>query len=550
MNFVLPGANVRMLARTVNCFSKIGNELFFEATPDGLELKTINATNTAYAVAQFKQDFFISFQQGNADTPDENCCKISVKPILKIFKSLSTIQTCKIWLDIAHSKIIFQFRCKSEVLKTHKIFLLESEHINSLNLSQTFPSEIIANHKAFSNMLLHLHHSIDEVTFDLKEDKAVVSNFVDNEQSDRSTLRSALTVDTNTFQLYKLDQKASLTFCYKEFKAITMFASFTRLDIQMSFSQAGSPLMIQMNKSGVVQLKVILGTMQPSPHLYNRRVHRRNDSKRNTANRSVQMDSEAINTLLTEDITHNTETSQDVTSSAIRLTANDSDTRANFAHRNNSQVSSNVKAKRTVQDVVNEKLQEDSTVARSSRSEVPEQLNSVLDRQHKSTGKTTLTNEPSSETLFNTNSENFPFLDGIHLPTANGNDLNSLASVPVATGTYKKAKETPHPIEIASTDSDNDLCEVGEPISASVFSRKRNATDNSPPERDQRPKKNCTKPIAEIVPESPEVIEERKRKQAKLRHIFRRCFEPTFDPAMQPGCSQIFAANSDSEGES
>uniref|UniRef100_A0A4Y0BI68 Cell cycle checkpoint control protein RAD9A n=1 Tax=Anopheles funestus TaxID=62324 RepID=A0A4Y0BI68_ANOFN len=91
MNFVLPGANVKMLARAVNCFSKIGNELFFEATPDGLDLKTINSTNTAYAVVQFRRDFFISFQQGKADTPDENCCKISVKPILKIFKSLATV---------------------------------------------------------------------------------------------------------------------------------------------------------------------------------------------------------------------------------------------------------------------------------------------------------------------------------------------------------------------------------------------------------------------------------------------------------------------------
>lgn len=81
-----------MLARAVNCFSKIGNELYFEATPDGLDLKTINSTNTAYAVVQFRRDFFISFQQGSSDTPDENCCKISVKPILKIFKSLATVR--------------------------------------------------------------------------------------------------------------------------------------------------------------------------------------------------------------------------------------------------------------------------------------------------------------------------------------------------------------------------------------------------------------------------------------------------------------------------
>uniref|UniRef100_A0A182J3P4 Uncharacterized protein n=1 Tax=Anopheles atroparvus TaxID=41427 RepID=A0A182J3P4_ANOAO len=552
MNFMLPGSNVKMLARTVNCFSKLGNEIFFEATPDGLELKTINTTATAYAVAQFKQNFFISFQQGNADTPDENSCKISVKPILKIFKSLSTIQTCKIWLDVAQSKIIFQFRCKSEILKTHKIYLLEKEHINPLNLPQTFPSVIIGNHKAFSNMLLHLHHSVDEITFDLKEDKTIVSNYIEKEELDRTTLRSALTVDTSTFQSYQLGQKVRLTFCYKEFKAITTFASFTRLDIQISFSKAGSPLMIQMNKSGIVQVKVILATMPPPSHLHRRRPNRRNDSSWNTANRSVQMDGEGINTLLTEDITHDTEGSQNANSS-LRLHVTNSDNGQNIAtgqHRNSSQGTSNVNAKRTVQDVVNAKLREDSARARSSPMEHPAQLNSVLDRQHKTTDRATLLTEPSSETLFNTNTDNFPFLSGINFPTANGNNLNSLASVTGAT-VGANAEGNARPVDVMVTDSDNDLCELGEPISASVFSRKRNMAD-SPPESAKQPKKTkaTEKPTTEVVPESPEVIEERKRKQAKLRHIFRRCFEPTFDPALQPGCSQIFAANSDSEGDS
>uniref|UniRef100_A0A182MFU4 Cell cycle checkpoint control protein RAD9A n=1 Tax=Anopheles culicifacies TaxID=139723 RepID=A0A182MFU4_9DIPT len=305
MNFVLPGANVKMLARAVNCFSKIGNELFFEATPDGLDLKTINSTNTAYAVVQFRRDFFIAFQQGKADTPDENCCKISVKPILKIFKSLSTIQTCKIWLEVNQSKIIFQFRCKSDVLKTHKIYLLESEHINSLNLSQTFPSTIVGNHKVFTNILVHLYHSVDEISFDLNNDKTVVSNYVDNDQTDHSTLRSTLSIDSSAFQTYQLSSKVNLIFCYKEFKAVTMFAALNKLNVRMSFSGPGSPLMLEMSKGEVLHGKFIMGTMKPSAQLNSRRAHRRKAIDRNISNRSVGMDSEAINTYFTEDISSN-----------------------------------------------------------------------------------------------------------------------------------------------------------------------------------------------------------------------------------------------------
>uniref|UniRef100_A0A4Y0BJE3 Cell cycle checkpoint control protein n=1 Tax=Anopheles funestus TaxID=62324 RepID=A0A4Y0BJE3_ANOFN len=525
MNFVLPGANVKMLARAVNCFSKIGNELFFEATPDGLDLKTINSTNTAYAVVQFRRDFFISFQQGKADTPDENCCKISVKPILKIFKSLATIQTCKIWLEVNQSKIIFQFRCKSDVLKTHKIYLLESEHINSLNLSQTFPSEIVGNHKVFTNILVHLYHSVDEISFDLNEDKTVVSNYVDNDQLDRSTLRSTLAIDSSAFQTYRLSAKAKLIFCYKEFKAITMFAALNKLNVRMSFSAPGSPLMLEMSKGDVVQGKFIMGTMKPSAQLNSRRAHRRKPVDRNVSNRSVGMDSEAINTYLTEDITSNgnTEESQNTPSNSAAAAP-----------------------RKTVRDVMNASLhalrnETDCNAPRNERTHRPGETNSV--RQLLGTPAPGTRGTHASETMFDErNTENLPFLEGLNFRASN---VNRVESIPTMTDDSFGINEL-QPVHPERLSSDNNLSALRS--SDSMFSRKRPQKETSPNERGSD-RREHEKPTEDSVPESPNVIEERKRKQAKLRHIFRRCFEPTFNPAFQPGCSQIYAPNSDSDEE-
>ncbi|XP_053658960.1 cell cycle checkpoint control protein RAD9A [Anopheles marshallii] len=533
MNFVLPGANVKLLARTVNCFSKIGNELYFEATPDGLDLKSINSTNTAYAVVQFRRDFFISFQQGNSDTPDENCCKISVKPILKIFKSLATIQICKIWLEVSQSKIIFQFRCKSDILKTHKIYLLESEHINSLNMSQTFPSEIVANHKVFTNILLHLYHSVDEISFDLNDDKTVVSNYVDNDQNDRSTLRSTLSIDSSAFQTYRLSAKANLIFCYKEFKAITMFASFNKLTMRMSFSGPGSPLMLEMNKGQIVHAKFIMGTMKPSAQLNSRRAHRRKAIDRNVSNRSVAMeDSEAINTYFTEDIANNANTE--------------------MSDKNSSQNTPRPAAapRQTVRDVMNASLQAlrnetDCNAARNERTHLPGEANSVRQRLSTTPAPSAISGAQSSEEIFGENNmANHPFLEGLDFRTMNAN--RQLDSIPSMSDDSFGLNER-QPVSQQAISSANSLSAVQN--SDSLFSRKRHHNETPPNERVDPDGREPENPKEDSVPESPNVIEERKRKQAKLRHIFRRCFEPTFNPAFQPGCSQIYAPNSDSEDE-
>lgn len=276
MNCIITGRNMKILARTVNFFSKIGTELYLEALPTGLSLKAINSINTAYVMSNFSLKYFISFRQGANDRFEENNCKISIKPMLKIFKRLATIQICKIWLQVDRKKIIFQFQCKSDILKTHIIPLLEHEHINSLRLPESFANKVVGDHKVFNKILMHFHRSVKEVTFDVKGDETIVSNYIENTSRDRTTMRSSLSIGCTAFKLYDLESPSNITFCYKEFKAMAHYAEQNHMTVEMNFDQAGGPLMIRMKKDDVLQIRFIMGTMRPRLEKQNRSVQRAN----------------------------------------------------------------------------------------------------------------------------------------------------------------------------------------------------------------------------------------------------------------------------------
>ncbi|XP_052869125.1 cell cycle checkpoint control protein RAD9A [Anopheles cruzii] len=504
MNFTIIGGNVKLLARTVNSFSKVGNELYLDATPDGLELKTVNSTNTAYAAALFERDFFLSYSNATGTgTPDDYCCKVSVRPLLRIFKNITKIQSCDVCLNVAQSKLVFQFRCKSEAVKTREICLLEDENINSLRLQQSFTSQIVGNNKVFSSILIHLHNSVQEIAFDFKPDKTLVSNHVDDDQHDRSSLRSTLTIHSSSFLSYKLDQPVHLIFCYKEFKSLSLFGAFSKLNIEMSFSQPGAPLMLEMKKPGLVQVKFIMGTMMPSARPA--RAQRRKVTEQSVA-RTATADINTASSNLSDNVSR--ASNGGINHSPKEIPAANEDDRGPAAP--------------AVLPAAN-----DVGRAADGPTKAPERP------------------KPNSEALFNT--EQLPFLDGLDAPTPS---LDAGAG-PSTRSSVVSVRPSVNALLLDDDDASLDLAAV-EALSrraSAVPPRKRHKLLHGVQPDAADPSEAHPAEIS-IVPVSPEVIEERRRKQAKMRHIFRRCFEPTFDPNNGMGCSQMLAGKSDSEEDS
>lgn len=75
-----------VLARAIHCLAKIGDELHIEPTENGLTLKTVNASKSAYSAFNFHLPFFLDFCHISENTiqadPDEDTvikCKLPMK---------------------------------------------------------------------------------------------------------------------------------------------------------------------------------------------------------------------------------------------------------------------------------------------------------------------------------------------------------------------------------------------------------------------------------------------------------------------------------------
>ncbi|XP_055639452.1 cell cycle checkpoint protein hpr-9 [Toxorhynchites rutilus septentrionalis] len=565
MNFNIIGSNVRILARTIHFFSRIGNELYLEALPTGLSLKVINSASTAFVVANISKKYFMHFNQGADEQFEQNNCKVSIKPLLKIFKSIPKIIICKVWLDLQRMKIIFRFECKSCVRKTHTISLLEYEGIRPLRLPEVFPMKIIGNHTIFGRILLHIHRSVREVTLDAKTDEVVVSNYIENRETDRTTLRSKLSISSAAFMLYDLESPSNITFCYKEFKAMAYYAGQNKMNVEMNFDRAGSPIMIRMKKDDVLTIHFIMGTMRPKIRSQKRSVQRANrkltDNSR--AKRNTMADSERIDTCntLDDDRTQMTEfegshsearivldrrkgTASKGTNTildgsffeGIHVPPQKSSTIIDTEGAGSSRTASfvdNARNQMSEMEIRNSRLRDNASTVRGSPAPPITTMSSLPEARRSEVASRSMFKDV--ETLERGNLQANSVDSMLRRPDSydvvfvgNTDDPNSESQDHIATPTNKRRllslslqRSTPPPIAICSNLMSIDS-ERNEQASFDRIS------------------------IPETL-ESQEAIAERHRKEQKMRHIFKKCFEDTVDPRSLITPSQIFAENSDPE---
>lgn len=76
---------MKLFAKAIHCLSKIGCELYLEALSEGLALRTVSSSRSAYACFLFNESFFISYDDGSSDQPADSQeedlfkCKIAMK---------------------------------------------------------------------------------------------------------------------------------------------------------------------------------------------------------------------------------------------------------------------------------------------------------------------------------------------------------------------------------------------------------------------------------------------------------------------------------------
>ena len=126
--------------------AKIGDDLYVESTQDGLSLKTINSSDSAFCKISYNKSFFTYFNHNYslADDDPNFMCKISTKSALSVFKSPSQtnkqVEMCEIKLNSDASKLVFQMRWKIGTTRSFYVSILESK-----KMDVTYDKENIPN---------------------------------------------------------------------------------------------------------------------------------------------------------------------------------------------------------------------------------------------------------------------------------------------------------------------------------------------------------------------------------------------------------------------
>ncbi|KAF2904849.1 hypothetical protein ILUMI_01320 [Ignelater luminosus] len=262
MNCVIPGVNVKVLSKTIQALSKIGDELQLEPRKDYLIFKAANMTTTAYCIFKFLDTFFSSYEIEDPEKVDDLSCVIPMKAILGVFKSHGhkdkKPEICKIELN-DDNKIIFKFKYKHDVVVVRSLFLNDGQIVN-INYNTLTSNQVSANAHLFSQVLTNFQAGDDDIGIEVYANKALMRNYIAGDINKSKGIRSQLTLTTGEFNSFQIGQETNITFSLKPFRAAIHFAESSNLGVCLNFETSGKPVILVI-RNPTFEVNVVIATL-------------------------------------------------------------------------------------------------------------------------------------------------------------------------------------------------------------------------------------------------------------------------------------------------
>ncbi|XP_056295565.1 cell cycle checkpoint control protein RAD9A [Pseudoliparis swirei] len=274
MDCVVTGGNVKVLAKAIHSLSRIGDDLYVEPQEDGLALRSVNSSRSAYACFLFAPLFFSRYT-----IPSGHIfrCKIAIKSVQAVFKSLATlektVEKCHIELDEQKNHLTFTLHCKHGLMKTHNLSFQDSESLQAVFDKDSYANVFRSHPRLLVDTFVHFPPSLEEVTVSVSNERMWVRNHVEEEGDQSKAMLTELCLASDEFDHFAVQTHNSVTFCLKELRGLLVFAESTGLPISMYFDGPGSPVVLSVTDS-VLEGNFVLATLSDDHN------HRKNNTRR------------------------------------------------------------------------------------------------------------------------------------------------------------------------------------------------------------------------------------------------------------------------------
>ncbi|XP_012878641.1 PREDICTED: cell cycle checkpoint control protein RAD9B [Dipodomys ordii] len=184
------GGQLKVFGKTIQALARLSNELWLDPSKQGLVLRSINSSCSAYGYALFSPVFFEQYQWSTSETMNHDDIPLTlnfkftmqVKSLLPIFKCLNflerNVEKCKMFTKSGKCRFIIQLFCK---------------------------------------------HNMN------------------------SSVRSSMCVDRDEFDFFQIGLDTEVTFCLKDLKGFLTLCEAVRGPVTIHFDFPGRPVALSIN---------------------------------------------------------------------------------------------------------------------------------------------------------------------------------------------------------------------------------------------------------------------------------------------------------------
>ncbi|XP_038620752.1 cell cycle checkpoint control protein RAD9A [Tachyglossus aculeatus] len=267
MKCVINGGNVKVLGKAVHSLSRVGDELYLEPLEDGLSLRTVNSSRSAYACVLFAPLFFQHYEAG-APRALPRRCKVLMKSLLSVFRSLpaleKTVDRCCVSLRPQRSCLVIQLHCKYGMTRTHNLSLQECESLQAVFDPARCPHLLRAPARVLVDAILPFPLTLAEVTLGVSRGRRVVFRSFVEEADPAKAMVTEMSLGPDDFQQLRVQEDSTaITFCLKEFRGLLSFVESSNLPLNIHFDAPGRPAIFTFEDS-LLEGHFVLATLSNS----------------------------------------------------------------------------------------------------------------------------------------------------------------------------------------------------------------------------------------------------------------------------------------------
>ncbi|VDD87030.1 unnamed protein product [Enterobius vermicularis] len=241
--------NFKIFARAVFALNRIGDELYLEPSREGLALRSLNCSKSAYAAFLFSTTFFASYDVDQIRDSENNLCRISMKPALMAFKCAKTLEksvlACSLFINPKADTMLVQLTHTYDIVKSHEIPLLEcTTAFRNIVDKADLKYNLTASSSLLLSLLSEIRQDTSDVTFKAGKEVFAVKNYINRDHELEKLVKTEVKVPTTEFGRFNVSQEVEITVNLKEIKAFVVYADYLQSPLNLYFEEAGSPLVI------------------------------------------------------------------------------------------------------------------------------------------------------------------------------------------------------------------------------------------------------------------------------------------------------------------